>query len=344
MQICVYTPFKNTSKEQLVHRERKVQLHPTCFVVGNIPYFFDIIVMEVLFTLMWFYRCFSNGNPKYTLHKCIGNGSFGRVHKCTLHEGTNVECAAKVLSLSGASEVDICQMKTEIEIWSNLKNMYIIGLLKVIQENKQIILFSELMDENMRERHTRMLRLGSKPRLHTILTAALQVSRAMEYLHDREIVHRDLKSDNIFVKGDLCKLGDFGLSRKVGMGMTAETGSYRWMAPEVIRHEDYSTPCDVYSFAILLYEMLTLSIPFSRMTPYQVIFAVARDKKRPELPPGLPGEVRRLIEKCWEDKPNLRPESTKLTVDLELMITKKISFGALEMCSSPTIDHSRFAI
>jgi serine/threonine protein kinase len=293
---------------------------------------------------MWIYRYLFNGNPMYTLHNQIGNGSFGCVYRCTLHEGSDVQCAAKVLPVKFASKEDLHQMKAEIDIWSNIKNIYIVSLYKVIQDENKIILFSELMDETLRDRHARMLRLGSKPKLYTIFSSALQVSRAVEYLHDMDIVHRDLKSENIFVKENACKVGDFGLSRKVGTCMTAETGSYRWMAPEVIRHEEYSTPCDVYSLGILLYEMLTLSVPFSKMTPYQVIFAVARDKKRPELPPGLPSEVRDLVVQCWNDEADLRPKITELTVRLEVLMVKKISFGALEMCSSPTIDHSRFAI
>ena len=114
--------------------------------------------------------------------------------------------------------------------------------------------------------------------------------------------------------------------------MTAETGSYRWMAPEVIRHEEYGKSCDVYSFGILLYEMLTLTIPFSKMTTYQVIFAVARDNIRPELPPGLPEDVRTLVCQCWHARDDTRPQFSDVARRIEGVIAKKISFGALEMC------------
>eukprot|EP00321_Phaeocystis_globosa_P012339 CAMPEP_0118809206 /NCGR_PEP_ID=MMETSP1162-20130426/81_1 /TAXON_ID=33656 /ORGANISM="Phaeocystis Sp, Strain CCMP2710" /LENGTH=65 /DNA_ID=CAMNT_0006738607 /DNA_START=4 /DNA_END=198 /DNA_ORIENTATION=- len=65
--------------------------------------------------------------------------------------------------------------------------------------------------------------------------------------------------------------------------MTAETGSYRWMAPEVIRHEPYGTGCDVYSFGVLCWEMLSYSTPFPQLTVFEVALSVATKGMRPEI-------------------------------------------------------------
>lgn len=295
---------------------------------------------------MWLYRYFSGKQrqSQYKLMKEIGRGNFGIVYKCILHEHMDVECAAKVIELKGTDEKNLEQIRMEIEIWSDMRNMHVVKLLKVITDEKlgRVILFSELMDENMKERHRRMARLGSKPRLHTILISALQISRAMEYIHDLQIVHRDLKSENVFITKETFKVGDMGLSRRVGRCMTAETGSYRWMAPEVIRHEEYGTSCDVYSFGILLYEMLTLTVPFSRMSTYQVILAVARHNTRPELPPGLPKDVRELVCECWHEHAEERPCFPELTKRIEVIIEKKMSFGAMQMCGVSMPDRVRF--
>ena len=110
--------------------------------------------------------------------------------------------------------------------------------------------------------------------------------------------------------GRLC-VADFGLVRyhhSDGVAeMTAETGSYRWMAPEVIRHEPYGTGCDVYSFAVVCWEMVTYSIPFPRRSPVEVALAVANEGRRPEMPPHAPPVAARMIESCWQQDPQLRP-------------------------------------
>ena len=128
-------------------------------------------------------------------------------------------------------------------------------------------------------------------------------------------------------------LSDFGLARffEEGGAMTAETGSYRWMAPEVVRHERYDETCDVYSFAMLLYEALTLRVPFQNHSPVETAFAVARGE-RPALPPA-PADVRALVEECWSQDPAARPQFPEIVVRLRHLRAKKESFGSLEMAA-----------
>ncbi|OQR84331.1 serine/threonine protein kinase [Achlya hypogyna] len=148
----------------------------------------------------------------------------------------------------------------------------------------------------------------------------------MNYLHLCSIMHRDLKSGNVLLDAyGTVKISDFGLSCVLEIGhssdLTAETGTYRWMAPEVIGHEPYSMKADVYSYGVILWEMLAKEQPFKGMSPIQgtssgwaaqlrkrvAAFAVARQQMRPAFPKDTPESLQQLVETCWHQDPAHRP-------------------------------------
>jgi serine/threonine protein kinase len=100
-------------------------------------------------------------------------------------------------------------------------------------------------------------------KLSQVLKVGLEVSRGMDYLHQRKIIHRDLKAANLLLdENKTVKIADFGVARIIECNghMTAETGTYRWMAPEVIEHKPYDEKADVFSFGIVLWEVLTCKV------------------------------------------------------------------------------------
>ena len=152
------------------------------------------------------------------------------------------------------------------------------------------------------------------------MTIARGIASGMAYLHSRDVLHRDLKSANVLLgvhaTGFCPKLVDFGTATEGGTNrprrpnrgnLTAETGTYRWMAPEVINHEHYSRPADVFSFAMVFYELLTHQVPFAHLTPVRAASAIAIERTRPALPEGTPQAVAQLMGHCWDGEPSRRP-------------------------------------
>mmetsp|Transcript_132705 Transcript_132705/g.233805 ORF Transcript_132705/g.233805 Transcript_132705/m.233805 type:complete len:435 (-) Transcript_132705:71-1375(-) len=162
------------------------------------------------------------------------------------------------------------------------------------------------------------------------LKVAVDTAKGMNFLHRQRVIHRDLKSLNLLLAARVestsdipwTKISDFGLSRymplapsgslgSTGCMMTGGVGTPFWIAPEVIRGEIYDEKADVYSFGIVLYELICRRIPYdgSGLEPLSIAFAVTNGR-RPDcsyVPKGCPVHLRRSMHCCWAPSPRDRP-------------------------------------
>ena len=137
---------------------------------------------------------------------------------------------------------------------------------------------------------------------------ALQICQGLEYLHSLNLIHRDIKSLNIFI-GEDCHVyvGDIGDARITAENMTKNIGTVQWMPPEMFAGTEYSLKSDIYSLGMVLYEIISNTAPFQDIPPATIPMIVLGDK-RPPFPPGTAKPWEKLIQSMWHTKQKQRPK------------------------------------
>mmetsp|Transcript_5095 Transcript_5095/g.7554 ORF Transcript_5095/g.7554 Transcript_5095/m.7554 type:complete len:470 (-) Transcript_5095:295-1704(-) len=171
----------------------------------------------------------------------------------------------------------------------------------------------------------------NKIALKACLSISKQLVSALKYLHEdlhplATVIHRDLKPQNIGFDADRnLKLFDFGLAacvrKKVFANetykMTGFTGTLAYMAPEVALRKPYNEKVDVYSFGIILWQMVTGETPFDGMGKAAYIERVVMGGLRPSIPRDVPKDLATLMQQCWDADPKRRPSCTAILASLE---------------------------
>ncbi|XP_073304176.1 serine/threonine/tyrosine-protein kinase HT1-like [Primulina huaijiensis] len=193
-----------------------------------------------------------------------------------------------------------------------------------------------IVTEYLREGSLRLYLLKPENKslpIQKVISMALDIVRGMEYIHSNGVVHRDLKPENILITGDFhLKVSDFGIACEESHCHleSADPGTYRWMAPEMIKRKKYGRKVDVYAFGLVLWELLAGNVPFKDMTPIQAAFAVVNKNFRPNFPADCPPAMKALIEQCWCPKPDKRPEFSQIVKILEEFESSLARDGTLE--------------
>ncbi|KAF1795619.1 Protein kinase-like domain [Phytophthora cactorum] len=235
-----------------------------------------------------------------TLGRMIGEGAFGKVHEGKWRGKSVADLRSDILN----------EFQSEVEIMSVLRHPNICRLLGACMEPPHRALVVELLQRGSLWGVLRMNRKSIDQEMRSRFI--YDTAKGMSYLHhfERPILHRDLKSPNLLVdKNFNIKLSDFGLARVKAhvQTMTGNCGTVQWMAPEVLGNQKYTEKADVFSFGIVIWEIVTGECPYDGMSQIQAALGVLNRNLRPNIPRDCPPFFSRLMKACWNRQPELRP-------------------------------------
>ncbi|XP_071519026.1 uncharacterized protein Cad96Ca [Panulirus ornatus] len=279
----------------------------------------------------------------------LGEGCFGQVWKCEavgLKGEGSMLVAVKTLKES-AGERERRDLIQELKVLKNLgHHTNVVSLLGCCTEKDPIFVILEYMIGGKLQSYLRASRAdtayknlhGSSssltPKDLTVFT--YQIARGMEFLARNGIIHRDLAARNVLVGEDkMCKVADFGFARDVANNHIYERKSdgrlpIRWMAPESLFDNIFITKSDVWSFGVLLWEIVTLgSTPYPGMGAAEVMRKV-KEGYRLEKPDHCRRELYNIMYYCWDKDPKERPSFTELVHTLEGILMSEVEYIELD--------------
>ena len=245
-------------------------------------------------------------------HEKLGEGGYGTVRRVTFKKPYKSYNEAAVKSTRDLQE-------GEVEILRKVKHPNIVPLLGFYQDGMTNLIVLEYTPLGSLYDYLSQNSMDPVPD-ELVRKWARESALALEYLHGKRILHRDIKPQNsLLFEGNTLKLCDFGLAREINhsQSTSSQKGTHGFMAPELINtndrnHATYSIYSDVYAYGMLILTIVTRKPPFHGMDWAYVMFHVGKGELQPEVPQGCPDDLSQLMERCWNVNPKQRPTSESI--------------------------------
>ncbi|KAG9332502.1 hypothetical protein JZ751_014600 [Albula glossodonta] len=250
------------------------------------------------------------------LEKRLGAGQFGEVWMATYNKHTKV--AVKTMK-PGSMSVEA--FLAEANLMKTLQHDKLVRLNAVVTKEEPIYIITEFMEKGSLLDFLKSDE-GNRVQLPKLIDFSAQIAEGMAYIEQRNYIHRDLRAANILVsKALVCKIADFGLARIIEDNeYTAREGAkfpIKWTAPEAINYGSFTIKSDVWSFGILLTEIISYGrTPYPGMSNPEVIRSLERGY-RMQRTDSCPQELYDIMLVCWKNKPEDRPTFEYLQSVLE---------------------------
>ncbi|KAF6100358.1 NIMA related kinase 11 [Phyllostomus discolor] len=254
---------------------------------------------------------------RYVLQQKLGSGSFGTVYLVSdkkAKQGEELK-VLKEISVGELNPNETVQASLEAQLLSKLNHPAIVKFHASFVEQDNFCIITEYCEgRDLDCKIQEYKEAGKTFSEDQIIEWFIQLLLGVDYMHERKILHRDLKSKNIFLKNNLLKIGDFGVSRLL-MGScdlaTTLTGTPHYMSPEALKHQGYGTKSDIWSLACILYEMCCMNHAFPGSSFLSIVLKIV-EGNTPSLPKRYPRELNAIMERMLNKNPSLRPSAIEI--------------------------------
>ncbi|XP_006117644.2 serine/threonine-protein kinase Nek11 isoform X1 [Pelodiscus sinensis] len=277
---------------------------------------------------------------RYVLQQKLGRGSFGTVYLVSdkkAKQGEELK-VLKEISVGDLKPNETVEANVEAQLLSKLDHPAIVKFYASFVERESFCIITEYCEG--RDLDCKIQEYKKAGKIFTesqIIEWFIQLLLGVNYMHERRILHRDLKAKNIFLKNNLLKIGDFGVSRLL-MGScdlaTTFTGTPYYMSPEALKHQGYDTKSDIWSLGCILYEMCCMDHAFTGHNFLSIVLKIV-EGNTPSLPDRYPSKLNTVFHSMLNKNPCLRPSAAEILkisyIDEQLQKNVKCKFTNMAM-------------